>query len=226
MDHSRPLATRFKRLFTPIRIWLPLLFAALIVTSEGAAQGVAVGTRAGLNLATADVEGSLFDQDVGSRIGFHAGLLGSVDITSNLAVQTEFLFTRKGFGSGDGDVELQVDYFEIPVLAVLKIPGRLSPHLNLGVFLGLETSCTASTVTVEDANCSDIATGPSTQGADSGVVLGGGVSLDIGFGSLLIDILYNYGLTDFSEATGGVDSIKTRSLYLSAGLTRPLGSGR
>ncbi len=205
---------------------LPLLLAAFFATAESAAQNVAVGTRAGFNLATADVQGSLFDQDVGSRVGFHAGLLGSVDITSNVAVQTEILFTRKGFGTGDGAVELQVDYFEIPVLAVLRIPGRLSPHLNLGVYLGLEASCKASTTTVEDANCSDIANGPATQGADSGVLLGTGIALDVGFGSLLIDILYNHGLTDFSEATGNVDSMKTRTLYLSAGLTRALGGGR
>ncbi len=64
-----------------------------------------------------------------------------------------------------------------------------------------------------------------THGSDSGIVFGGGVELDIGFASLLLDALYFFGLTDVSESTDDVDSIKTRTLYLSAGLTRILGPG-
>lgn len=203
-----------------------LLLAACLITSESSAQEVAIGTRAGFNLASADAQGSLFDPDVGARAGFHGGVLVSVDITTHVALQTEILFTRKGFGEGDGDVALKVDYFEFPVLAVIRIAGRVSPHLNLGTFLGLEASCTASTATVDETACSDIGTGPATRGADSGIVFGGGVTLDVGFASLLLDAIYTLGLTDVSERTGGVDSIKTRTLYLSAGLTHTLGPGR
>ncbi len=203
---------------------LPLL-AACLIASESNAQQLAIGTRAGFNLANADAKGSLFDPDVGVRAGFHAGILLSVDIASNLALQTEILFTRKGFGEGDGNVALKVDYVELPVLAVIKIPGTVSPHLTVGAFLGLEASCTASTAIVGNTACSEIATGPATRGADSGLVFGGGVELDIGFASLLLDALYSYGLTDVSETSSGVESIKTRTLYLSVGLARVLGPG-
>lgn len=203
-----------------------LLLAACLTPSEASAQHLAIGTRAGFNLASADAQGSLFDSDIGVRTGFHGGVFVSVDITSHVALQTNMLFARKGFGAGDGDVALEVDYFELPVLAVIKIPGGVSPHLNLGTFLGLEISCTASTATVDDDACGDIATGPATRGADSGIVFGAGVTLDVGFASLLLDTFYMLGLTDISEPTGDVESIKTRTLYLSAGLAHTLGPGR
>lgn len=207
------------------RLGFLLLLAGYLSTSESNAQQLAVGTRAGFNIAGADAKGSLFDPDIGMRAGFHGGLLVSVDVTSHLAVQTEILFTRKGFGKGDGEVALKVDYIEFPVLAVIKLPGTVSPHLNLGAYLGLEASCTASTATVDDTACSEIATGPATRGADSGFVVGGGVTFDIGFASLLLDAFYHVGLTDVSEISAGVESIRMRTFSLSAGLTRTLGPG-
>lgn len=207
------------------RLVFLLLLAACLTPSESNAQQLAIGTRAGFNIAGADAKGSLFDPDVGMRAGFHGGFLVSVDVTSHVALHTEILFTRKGFGKGDGEVALKVDYVEFPVLLVIKLPGTVSPHLNLGPYLGLEASCTASTATVDDTPCSEISTGPATRGADSGFVVGGGVTFDVGFASLLLDAYYNIGLTDVSEITTGVESIKTRTLYLSAGLTRILGRG-
>ncbi len=56
-------------------------------------------------------------------------------------------------------------------------------------------------------------------------MVGGGVSFEVGFASLLLDAWYNVGLTNISEIAAGVESIKTRTLYLSAGLTRTLGPG-
>ncbi len=202
-----------------------LLLAACLTTSESSAQQLAIGTRAGFNIAAADAKGSLFDSDVGMRAGFHGGLLVSVDVTSHVALRTEILFTRKGFGNGDGEVALKVDYVEFPVLVVIRLPGTVSPHLNLGAYLGLEASCTASTAIVDDTACSELSTGPATRGADSGFVVGGGVSFDVGFASLLLDAYYNVGVTDISEITADVESIKTRTLYLSAGLARTLGPG-
>ncbi len=207
------------------RLLLPLLAFVFFVTGESSAQDLHIGTRGGLNFATADAEGTLFADDVGTRTAFHAGILAFVDISRYLAVQTELLYTRRGFGAGDGDIELAVDYFEFPVLAVIKIPGNLSPHFGLGFVLGLESNCSVASAGFESVDCADAVSGPRTRGADSGLVFGGGLTLDIGFGSLLFDILYNLGVSDVSEPTDGVDSIKTRTLYLSLGLTRRIGAG-
>ncbi len=190
------------------------------------AQQLSVGVRAGLNLATSDAEGSAF-RDVGYRTAFHGGILTIVDISRRFALQTEAIYSQKGFGSGDGNLSLSVDYVELPLLGVIKIPGPLSPHLYVGPVLGIEARCRASaggdSVDCESA-AADLLGAPQTRGADSGVIVGAGVTLDTRFGGLLLDVFYNNGFTDISEPTDRIDRISTRTLYLSIGLVRSIGA--
>jgi len=181
-----------------------------------------------VSLATADVKGSLFDQDVGTRTGFHLGILGRVDISKNFAIETDVLYSQKGFGEGNGDVSLALDYFEIPILAVIKFPiGELSPHLYLGAELSLEASCKVSSGDIKDISCDDVRAEasdfPRTKGADSGLVFGAGVDWDIGFTTLLLDVMYDYGLTNIADVGEQIDSIKTRTLLVSLGATWRIG---
>lgn len=208
---------------------LTLVMTALLVAAGPVrAQQLSYGTRGGLNLGTAKTKGSGFGGDVGYRTGLHAGILAAVDISKHFALQTEFMYSQKGFGTGDGSFDLSVNYFEIPVLAVLKIRGDISPHLYIGPVLGIEAGCRVSSGSVKDVDCEAPITQtlgtPRTRGADSGLMFGGGVTLDIGFGALLLDAIYNYGATDISESTDQIESIQTRTLYFSIGLLRPIGS--
>lgn len=209
------------------RLALPILVvvAALAVSAEPVhAQKLMFGVRGGLNYATADVKGSAFAQDVGARTGFHAGILGAVEISKNFAIQTEVMYSQKGFGKGDGDLALSLNYIEIPVLAVIKIPGNISPHFYLGPVLGLETLCKV-TFAGESVDCDQASEGlPRTKGADSGIIFGAGVTLDAGFSHLLLDAWYNHGLTHVAEPSEEVENIQTRTVYLSVGFARPIGN--
>ena len=211
------------------RFTLHLVAAALVAAASSAhAQQLSWGVRGGANLATADVEGSLFDQDVGTRTGFHLGILGRVDISKNFALETDVLYSQKGFAEGNGDVALALNYFTIPIMAVIKFPtGKLSPHLYLGAELSLESGCTVSSGSVSDISCDDARAEtsefPRTKGADSGLIFGAGVDWDIGFTTLLIDVMYDYGLTNIADVGEQIDSIKTRTLLLSLGATWAIG---
>jgi hypothetical protein len=202
--------------------------AALVLAAQPAyAQALSFGVRGGLNNATASIE-SENDADPGNRTAYHAGIVGYVDIAENFALQTEMMYSQKGFGSGDDDVSLKLNYFEIPVFAVIKLPAKISPHIYLGFALGLETGCTVSTSQVDDVDCDeafeqDNAT-PRTKGADSGVMLGGGVTVQLGAGDLLVDVIYNNGLTNIAETGSQITDLKTRTFYLSAGYLLPVGS--
>lgn len=215
------------------RSTLPLLFVFLItgIPKGVEAQDLEFGVRGGLTQATASLEAEEgFDENVGYRTGFQIGIIGSVGIAKNFAVQTEVLYSQKGFGENDANTRLSLDYVEIPVLAVIKLPARISPHLYLGVVLGLETGCKVSTAEVSDVDCEatiaeNLGT-PRTKGADSGVLFGGGVTLAAGPGSLLIDALYNYGLTNISEPGTDVSKIETRTLNVSAAYTFSIGGSR
>lgn len=208
------------------RLGLPLAAALALAAQPAHAQALSFGLRGGLNSATADLKGEN-DFDVGTRTGFHAGVVGYVDIAKNFAVQTEMMYSQKGFAAGGSDIAVKVNYFEIPVYAVIKLPTKVSPHVYLGFVLGLETGCKASAGDIKDLDC-DTATEqnlgtPRTKGADSGVMLGGGVTFKFGPGDMLVDAIYNHGLTNVAETGGEFSKLKSRTFYLSAAYLFPIG---
>jgi hypothetical protein len=203
-----------------------ILAAAFLVAGADSASGqmVKAGVQGGLNLATADVKGDLFTEDVGTRTGFHFGITGWVDLTEHFAVRVDAMYSQKGFGKGDGDLALAVNYVEIPLYFVLQIPATIKPYLLLGVVLGLESGCSVSTATETDVPCADVVQAPQTKGADSGLVFGLGAETKFGPGFIFADAIYNYGLTDISEPSLQVESIKTRTFYLSLGYLFNIGN--
>ncbi len=206
------------------RLTLPLLATSLLVAAAPAqAQQLQLGMRAGVNSASSDTEGSAFTEQPGTETAYHFGALARVDISNWFSLQTEVRYSRKGFAEGDGDVALKVNYFEIPVLAVIRLPTTLSPHLYLGPVLSLESRCTVL-FEGEQTDCEEAReAAPRTKGADSGILFGGGIAVDFGPGSVIADLMYNHGLSDISERSDNVDSIKTRTWYFSAGYMLTLG---
>lgn len=205
------------------RIGLLTIVALFIVTDPASAQRLAVGVRGGLNVATADAAGAFLNGDAGSSTGFHVGGVFDVAVASNFGVQTQLLYSKKGL-KDDGGTEVELTYVEIPILFTAKLPGKISPHLYGGTVLSLESGCSISSGAVQNADCDNVAGAPATKNADTGILLGGGVALDAGLGLLLLDVFYNVGLTDISEVSADVDSIKNRTWYLSGGFLLPLGS--
>ena len=209
------------------RLGLPLAAAIFLAAQPAHAQALSFGVRGGLNYATASIKSDP-TVDIGNRSGLQAGIVGYVDIAKNFAVQTEMMYSQKGFAEGSSDIALKVNYFEIPVYAVIKLPTRISPHLYAGFVLGLETGCKASAGDFKDVDCDEAfeATNnqtPRTKGADSGVVFGGGVTFEFGPGDMLLDAIYNYGLTNIAESGSDITELKTRTFYFSAAYLFPVG---
>jgi hypothetical protein len=206
------------------RLTLAILAASLWFAAPAQAQRLHFGLRGGVNVADAETKGTTFNGETGSQTGYHLGLIGSVDISNWFALQTEVWYSKKGFSEGAGSVALDLTYIEIPVLAVVKLGLPLSPRLFSGPVLGLESGCEV-TFEGEKQNCEDAREGaPRTKGADSGIIFGAGLGFDFGPGMLTGDIWYNYGLTDISERTDAIESIKTRTWYFSAAYIMTLGS--
>ena len=208
------------------RLTLLALFPLLALTADAAsAQQLTFGARGGVAMATADVEGSFVDSnDVESISNLFFGILGTVDVSKNFGLQTEVWYTKKGFDEKGGPLKLRVNYVEIPVILVARIPGRISPRLYAGAVLGLESGCTVTTASASDRDCERVEDSPRTKGADTGLIFGGGVKGDVGLGSILLDVMYNYGLTNIAEFSPTVVTIKNRTLYLSAALVFPIGT--
>lgn len=89
------------------------------------------GVKGGVNFAT--VSGDDFDSP-DSRTSFHVGLLAEFPMTEMFSIQAEALYSGQGFESdvdgelfgGDGKVEYQLDYINVPVLAKVYILDGLS----------------------------------------------------------------------------------------------------
>ena len=203
----------------------PLLLAAIICLAAAPAQGqTQFGVRGGLNYANAEVEGDLFSGEADAITTWHAGLVAEYDISSWFTVQTGAWYSKKGFDVEENSLEVRVNYVEIPILWIIKIPGNVQPRFQLGAVLSLETACSLSGTGVNDQPCEEQSViGINTKGADTGVIFGGGVEFPFGPGSALIDVFYNIGLTNIAEINEFVDSVKNRTWYLSLGYLLSLG---
>src|SRR5215211_3696797 len=106
-----------------------VLSSAFLLTSIAAvdAQGVAplpakrFGIVAGINSSTVAGDET---EDASRRTGVIAGILLSVPVAPNFAIQPEFLYSMKGakFGDSDAAGTVKLDYAEIPILLRIDVP--------------------------------------------------------------------------------------------------------
>lgn len=99
--------------------------------SNANSMDVSFGVKGGVNFAT--VTGDDFDSP-DSRTSFHVGLLAEFPLNDMFSIQAEALYSGQGFESdvdggiigGDGKVEYQLDYINVPVLAKVYVVEGLS----------------------------------------------------------------------------------------------------
>ncbi|MFH7018165.1 porin family protein [Flavobacterium sp. FlaQc-47] len=121
-----------------------IILSALAVMAFGFtnAQSTRFGVKGGLNLSNivgGDVE------DSKSLVGFHVGGFAEIKIADKFAIQPEILYSAQGstFDGGPlfGDVDLKLNYLNIPVLAKYYIVPKFSVEAGpqLGVLLSAKS---------------------------------------------------------------------------------------
>ncbi|MDV6167957.1 porin family protein [Flavobacterium sp. DG1-102-2] len=111
-----------------------LLFAGATVYAQDPSNtnmSPSFGVKGGVNFAT--VTGDDFDSP-DSRTSFHVGLLAEFPLAEIFSLQVEALYSGQGFKSdvnggifgGEGKVEYQLDYINVPVLAKVYLIEGLS----------------------------------------------------------------------------------------------------
>jgi hypothetical protein len=98
--------------------------------SNSSSMSPSFGVKGGVNFAT--ISGDDFDPE--SRTSFHAGVFGEFPVAEIFSIQVEALYSGQGFESdidgeffgGEGKVEYQLDYINVPVLAKFYILEGLS----------------------------------------------------------------------------------------------------
>ncbi len=196
-----------------------LLLCLAAVPATG--QGVALGLRGGLNSATAKISTDGLDKT--PRTTYHAGGIFGIGITRTFGLQLEGVYSRKGFATeADAAGALELAYIQIPLLAVGIVPtspsSPITPHVFAGPSFGFEVACKVSDGSGGSVRCSD--GGATTNTFEFGLLFGVGLSIGKGSMAFLIDVAYDWGLTDIADGAGS--SVKNRTFMASAGFIFPV----
>lgn len=173
---------------------LTLLFLSGAVVSS-TAQDRRMGIKGGLNLSNLYVDDV---DDENARVGFHVGVYGQIVSTETFAIQPELLYTTKGSESEwngliDQTVKFNLNYLELPVLAVFKLGESAEIHIGpyfsylLGANIDTEGDLGGTNEELDRDNFKSFDFG-----------LSGGFGLN--FGAVQIGARYNYGLSEIADS--------------------------
>jgi hypothetical protein len=181
--------------------FLSLICVAAFISASGfttanAQSPVNFGLRAGLNFANFnDIDGDRPDSRTGFMVG---GYLNFKVPMSPISIQPEALYTQKGVE--DGDITVELDYLEIPVLAKFSFaPGPITPHVYFGPYIGfvLNSEISGGGASIELDNAQ----------TDFGGIVGGGLDLNLGVTKLNAGLRYGFGLTDAFDGGQGKNGV-------------------
>lgn len=183
-----------------------LRIVAIMVFSLGATAAMAqkVGIKGGANFTNLYVDDV---DDENMKIGFDAGLYYRGYVTDNFGIQTEFLFTQKGSElqyhnvlGGSGKYRFNLNYLEVPILAVFKF-GNFNIHA--GPYIGFLVGVNIKDVD-DDGDINDIESldRDDFNTVDTGIA--GGIGFDFTGG--MIGVRYSYGFQEIGKDEAAVDA--------------------
>ena len=175
------------------------LALGLFAAAPALAQGPVFGVKGGLNYAMIAVDEA--DENK-ARIGFHGGLFGRTDPESAFGLQVEVLYSAKGAhatynalgGLIDQEVDFNVNYLEVPVLASLRVADVLD--IQLGPYAAFLLSAKTST-SGDLGNGSDDLDKDNFQSTDFGLAVG--AALNAGT-NLQVGARYTHGFAKLADS--------------------------
>jgi hypothetical protein len=196
-----------------MRRWIYAAAMMLVIPATAAAQGFGVGAKGGVSLATQDMSGT-DAPSTGMRVGPVAGGFVTLPLVSWLGLQVEGLYESKGakvsaFGI---DTTLQIDYFEVPLLARMTFGEKPRRYfVDGGAVPALRLRATARTPfagATEDIDVAD-----QVERFDVGVAAGGGMES----GRLVFDARYTFGLRNIDADPTAGSRTRNRAFTVTAG---------
>ncbi len=153
------------------------------------------GIKGGLNVSNLYID-NVNDQN--ARLGFNVGLYGQILSSEAFALQLELLYSTKGSkaqygGSVNQEIKYNLNYLDLPFLAVFKIGKVLEIHAGgyASYLLNADISYSGLVNGVDKINSDNL------KSFDYG--LSGG--LGVNFGSVQVGARYNYGLVEIANSS-------------------------
>lgn len=175
------------------KISLALVFflAVMQITTAQEKSEYKLGFKGGINFTNVGTTTGVTNK---SLTGVHFGLFAKQPITNSFAVQPELYFTTKGGELTyqnvvvDGTAKFNLNYIEVPVLAVFKIfPGF---NFQVGPYASYLVSSKVKNVNEVSFNFEDNIQSGDFNKFDTGVMAGFGIDVK----SVEIGVRYNFGL--------------------------------
>jgi hypothetical protein len=217
----------------PMRPFRPLIVAAAcaaLVTTSLQAQSPTIGFKLGPSFSTLSS-----DEDEGQKTltKFTGGGFIRFDM-GRLGLQPELMYVTKGAKASEieqgvtFDMEMQLDYIEIPVLFVLPFGtgAGIAPHVYAGPAFAFEVGCSLSAsgggfnVSLE-CDDADAEFDGDRRKFDVGAMVGGGISVPMGPGAVLLEGRYNFGLMNLMKDSN--ETVRNRSGAVLVGYSIPIG---
>jgi hypothetical protein len=206
-------------------LFFSFAFTSLIAqekSSSDDALAPKIGVKGGLNLTNMYVDDV---EDENMKLGFNLGLFAKLPVTRGFSIQPEVLYSVKGSKItydlnilGSNEYRFNLNYVEVPVLAVINVTRALNIHAGgYGAYLAQ-----ANIKRVEDDAPNDQIADLNEDNFnrfDYGLV--GGLGIDVS--SVTIGARYNYGLREVGKADNfGSQALKNSknsaiSLYIGFG---------
>lgn len=199
---------------------LSLTFLLLFIASASVFAQAQIGVRAGANWATiVDGEDAPSGVEEPWRPGIVLGVASSFHITEMIALAPEINYSQRGFmyeGTFDGaavDYNERHNFLEIPVLLRVSFGDVLKGYINAGPTLSYWLG--GKFKDGIDEGDLDFDAMENEKRLEVGASLGGGIGLDTGAGSFLIDLRYTRGFTDLEDNLTGDSQFKSQLIAVS-----------
>ena len=174
-----------------ISLVLVFFFAVIQITTAQEKSEYKLGFKGGVNFTNVGTTTGVTNK---SLTGVHFGLFAKLPITNSFAVQPELYFTTKGGELTyqnvvvDGTAKFNLNYIEVPVLAVFKIfPGF---NFQVGPYASYLVSSKVKNVNEVSFNFEDNIQSGDFNKFDTGLMAGFGIDVK----SVEIGVRYNFGL--------------------------------
>lgn len=174
-----------------ISLVLVFFFAMIQISTAQEKSEYKLGFKGGVNFTNVGTKTGVTNK---SLTGVHFGLFAKLPITNSFAVQPELYFTTKGGELTyqnvvvDGTAKFNLNYIEVPVLAVFKIfPGF---NFQVGPYASYLVSSKVKNVNEVSFNFEDNIQSGDFNKFDTGLMAGFGIDVK----SVEIGVRYNFGL--------------------------------
>lgn len=196
-----------------VRLITAALGAAIMLPSVAAAQSVypaTFGLKAGVNSSNLSSDDDLLD--LGSRWGAVAGAFVGKNISENLGIQLEGLFSQRGANdkTSGSDTSLRLTYLDVPLTA--RFGSTTANNMHFHAFTGPQLGIKLSAKAKDDFLGTEIDLDDEVKSWDFGWTVGAGVEVN----RVSLDARYTLGLTniDNSDSDG---SLKNRTFTVLLG---------